>query len=75
MNQLEIIFNEMDCKLFLGEDLPDGYFNDDNGGRVLKLICWVINEYFTSFLWQRIPSIFLVYLSPFQGVLPGFLSV
>lgn len=36
--QLEIIFNEMDCELLLGEDLPDGYFNDDNVGRVLKHI-------------------------------------
>jgi transposase len=36
--QLEIFFNEMDCELLLGEDLPDGYFNDDNVGRVLKLI-------------------------------------
>ena len=36
--QLEIIFNEMDCELLLGEDLPDGYFNDDNVGRVLKYI-------------------------------------
>jgi len=36
--QLEIIFNEMDCELLLGEELPDGYFNDDNVGRVLKHI-------------------------------------
>ncbi len=38
LDQLEIIFNEMDCELLLGEDLPDGYFNDDNVGRVLKHI-------------------------------------
>ena len=36
--QLETIFNEMDCELLLGEDLSDGYFNDDNVGRVLKHI-------------------------------------
>ena len=35
---LEESFNEMDCKLLLGEELPDGYFNDDNVGRVLKHI-------------------------------------
>lgn len=36
--QLETTFNEMDCELLLGEELPDGYFNDDNVGRVLKHI-------------------------------------
>ncbi len=35
---LEQVFNQLDCELLLGETLPDGYFNDDNVGRVLKHI-------------------------------------
>ncbi|MCU7894446.1 MAG: hypothetical protein KZQ66_20350 [Candidatus Thiodiazotropha sp. (ex Lucinoma aequizonata)] len=31
-----------------------------------------MNEYFTSFLLQRIPSLFLVFLSPFQGLRSAF---
>ncbi len=34
---LEDSFNQMDCELLLGEELPDGYFSDDNVGRVLRV--------------------------------------